>query len=115
MERPRPPRPPSPTTTTTVPAAAPSQQQPAVVVVPADPLRTPLDLRRAAWALQQATATASAGHAAAAAAGGPGGSGVMRVNQVDASVLDGELLDLLRIQLAGILAPPFFPPGVMDR
>ncbi len=79
-------------------------------MVPADPLRTPLDLRRAAWALQQAKASA-----ATAAASHNEGSGVMRVNQVDASVLDGELLDLLRIQLAGILAPPFFPPGVMDR
>ena len=81
--------------------------------MPADPLRTPLDLRRAAWALQQQAAAVAAG-----TAGGPStsqGSGVMRVNQVDASVLDGELLDLLRIQLAGILAPPFFPPGVMDR
>lgn len=81
--------------------------------MPADPLRTPLDLRRAAWALQQAAASAS--NSSGSGDSSSTGSGVMRVNQVDASVLDGELLDLLRIQLAGILAPPFFPPGVMDR
>lgn len=39
----------------------------------------------------------------------------MKVNQVDAHVLDTELLDLLRIQLGTILAPPFFPPGYMDK
>lgn len=84
--------------------------------MPSDPLRTPLDLRRATWALQQAAASAAAGgQSAADGDAGTNRSSVMRVNQVDASVLDGELLDLLRIQLAGILVPPFFPPGVMDR
>lgn len=101
MERPRPP---AAATATTTGAAS---QFPALPTSsnPSDPLRTPLDLRRATWALQQA----------AASAGNRRDDGVMRVNQVDVSVLDGELLDLLRIQLAGILVPPFFPPGAMDR
>ena len=103
--------------------------------VPADPLRTPLRLEgAAARLLLAATATsssssssaspsavaigggdASVGAGSSGGSSGGGGPAVMKVNQVDAAVLDGELLDLLRLQLGGILAPPFFPPGFMDR
>jgi hypothetical protein len=37
----------------------------------------------------------------------------MKVNQLDAHVLDQELLDLLRIQLHQALS--FFPTGFADR
>ncbi len=103
--------------------------------VPADPLRVLVDLQQhmpaggvaptASWSSSRGLlpvrgrgigrgAAAGAGSSSAGARG-ESGSGVMKVNQVDAHVLDSELLDLLRIQLGIILAPPFFPPGSMDR
>lgn len=71
--------------------------------IPLDPLRTPLHLPPAAVSHHSYHA------------GGISDSGVRKVNQVDAHVLDTELLDLLRMQLGVILSPPFFPPGFMDR
>ena len=91
-------------------------------VVPLDPLRAPVELQRYyPSAIAAASAAASSSSllrlipGTSGAAGAMSGSGVMKVNQMDAQVLDTELLDLLRIQLGTILAPPFFPPGFMDK
>ncbi|TFJ86225.1 hypothetical protein NSK_002433 [Nannochloropsis salina CCMP1776] len=96
------------------PSPPPSAPRPEnTIVIPADPLQTPLSLY----------SEHRPGASVESARGKPGGgwgldtasSGVMKVNQVDARVLDTELLDLLQIQLCSMFAPPFFAPGVVDK
>ena len=96
------------------PSPPPSAHRPEnTIVIPADPLQTPVALY----------SEHHPGASVESARGKPGGgwgldtasSGVMKVNQVDARVLDTELLDLLQIQLCSMFAPPFFAPGVVDK